>query len=495
MSTNGKRILIVGAGPGGLTAAMILANRGFEVEVFEKEDRVGGRNANLQLDKFNFDLGPTFLMLKNLLDEAFKLAGAKSDDLLDFRQLEPMYRLQFDDRKMEPSSDREEMKRQIAQAFPGKEDRLDAFLERESKRFKNLIPCLKRPYSSLRSLCAPPLLKAVPHLALGKSLYDLLYEYFEDPKLTISFTFQSKYLGMSPWECPGVFAMLSYIEHGYGIYHVQGGVCQISQKMAEVAEANGAKIHLNTAVKQLQLDGRKATGLILENGDTVDGDEVVINADFGYAMTNLIPEGVLKKYTPPKLAKKHFSCSTFMLYLGLDKLYDMPHHTIIFAEDYKRNVDEVFKFKILSEDISFYVRNASVTDPSLAPEGKSAVYVLVPVPNLRGEIDWDKEQEPFREKVLDAIEKNTSMTDIRQHIEAERIITPVQWEDSYSVHIGATFNLAHNIKQMIYLRPHNKFEELDHCYLVGGGTHPGSGLPTIYESGRIAADMIAKAYN
>lgn len=494
MSANGKRIVIIGAGPGGLTAAMILAHRGFEVEVFEKQDRVGGRNASLQLDEFNFDLGPTFLMLKNLLDEVFSLAGAKSDELLDFRRLEPMYRLEFDDRRLEPTTDRDAMKKQIAQAFPGKEDRLDAFLERERTRFDHLIPCLKRPYSKITSLLAPPLLKAIPHLSLGKSLYDLLYSYFGDPKLTLSFTFQSKYLGMSPWECPGVFGMLSYIEHGYGIYHVQGGLCRISDKMAETAEANGAKLHLNTPVKQLKLDGRKAVGVELENGETVPADEIVINADFGHAMTNLVPEGVLRKYAPAKLARKRFSCSTFMLYLGLDKIYDVPHHTIVFAKDYKRNVDEVFLTKQLSDDISFYVRNASVTDPHLAPEGKSAVYVLVPVPNLRGDIDWQAERESFREKVLTAIETRTDMKDIREHIEAERIITPIEWNEDHDVYLGATFNLAHTIRQMIYLRPHNQFEELDHCYLVGGGTHPGSGLPTIYESGRIAADMIAKKH-
>ncbi len=493
-SKNGKRILIVGAGPGGLTAAMMLANRGFQVEIFEKCDQVGGRNAELSFGDFRFDLGPTFLMMKEFLDEVFQQAGVNSDEVLDFRRLEPMYRLQFKDQRLEPTTDRAEMKRQIAEAFPGKEDRLDTFLSREQKRFEHLAPCLQRPYSSFWSLFAPPLLKALPHLSPGKKLYGLLNSYFEDPKLTLSFTFQSKYLGMSPWDCPGLFAMLAYMEHRSGIYHVQGGLCQISKQMAEVAEANGVTIHTGTPVKQLKLDGRKVTGIELENGNTVNADEVVVNADFGHAMTSLIPPQALRKYAPKKLEKKTFSCSTYMMYLGLDKVYDMPHHTIVFAQDYKRNVEEVFNAKELSKDISFYIRNASVTDPNLAPAGKSAVYVLVPVPNLRGEIDWKEEEQPFREQVLDAIESRTSMSDLRQHIEAERTIVPVDWRDAHDVYIGATFNLAHSLGQMIYLRPHNKFEELDHCYLVGGGTHPGSGLPTIYASGRIAADMISRKY-
>ena len=496
MSKNKREsVIIIGAGPGGLTAAMILAKRGFEVEVFEKKNTPGGRNANLSLGDFNFDLGPTFLMMKEILDDMFNKAGVVSDEILDFKRLEPMYRLQFDDRQLHPTTDREKMKAQIAQAFPGKEDRLDTFLKKECKRFETLIPCLKRPYSSLASLLSPDLLKAAPHLAVGRSLYDMLYNYFEDPKMTLSFTFQSKYLGMSPWDCPGLFAMLSYMEHRSGIYHVQGGLSQISQKMAETAQANGAKIHLGTSVKKLKIGRHKdVTGVELESGETVTADEVIINADFAHAMTNLVPNDVLRKYTPAKLQNKEFSCSTYMMYLGLDKIYDMPHHTIVFADDYKRNVEEVFNSKIISEDISFYIRNASVTDSTLAPPGKSAVYILVPVPNLRGEIDWLKEGPRLRQRVFDTLAEKTSMTDIEKHIETEQTITPTEWEQEHDVYCGATFNLVHSLGQMLFLRPHNKFEELNHCYLVGGGTHPGSGLPTIYESGRIAADMIGKKY-
>jgi len=180
-----------------------------------------------------------------------------------------------------------------------------------------------------------------------------------------------------------------------------------------------------------------------------------------------------------------------MLYLGLDKVYDLPHHTIFFADDYRKNVDEVFTAKKLSSDISFYIRNASVSDPTLAPEGQSAVYVLVPAPNLRGKIDWEREKAGFRDLVLDRMEERGGMGDLRSHIAAERVITPAEWQDDYKVYAGAVFNLAHNFGQMIYLRPHNRFEECRSCWLVGGGTHPGSGLPTIYESGRITANLIS----
>jgi phytoene desaturase len=212
-------------------------------------------------------------------------------------------------------------------------------------------------------------------------------------------------------------------------------------------------------------------------------------------VTHLFDPGVIRKYKSRKMKRLRLSCSTFMLYLGLDKQYDLPHHTVSFAHDYRANIEAVSLGGDLGKDISFYVRNASATDPTLAPEGCSALYVLVPVGNLRGGTDWAAQRDSFRELVLDALETRMNMKGIREHIQVEKIITPQDWQDDYNTYEGATFNLAHNWRQMIYFRPRNKFEEVDHCYLVGGGTHPGSGLPTIYESGRIAANLISRAYN
>lgn len=495
MSETEKHVVVVGAGPGGLTAAMILARRGVRVTVLEARDSVGGRNAAIRVGPYTFDTGPTFLMLKVVLDEVFDEAGADADTLMDMRRLEPMYRLQFADKYIEPTTDREAMKAEIARAFPGREGRYDAFMAKEKLRFKHLFPCLQKSYHKFSALLSPDLVRAVPHLALGRSLFDVMYGYFGDQDLSLVFTFQSKYLGMSPWKCPGLFAMVPYIEHGFGIYHPIGGLSRISECMGDTARGHGAEIKTATPAAQIIVENGTAAGVRLENGEEVRCDDIVLNADFGHAAENLFEPGVLRKYAPAQLEKKKFSCSTFMLYLGLDKTYpDMPHHAIYFADDYRGNVDAVFEGRDPGTDISFYVRNASVTDPTLAPEGHCAVYVLVPVPNLRADMDWKELRDVFRERTLSAIEKRTSMTDIRSHIREELVLTPLSWQDDYAVYRGATFNLGHNISQMIYWRPRNKFEEVDHCYLTGGGTHPGSGLPTIYESGRIAANLICRSY-
>ena len=489
-----KHVCVVGAGIGGLTSAMILAHRGFRVTVLEKEDGVGGRNRAIEFDGFSFDTGPTFLMMKFILDDMFHEVDRRPEDYMELVRLEPMYQLIFDDFAMKFTTERGEMKRQLKEHFPGSEDGLDTFLEKEGKRFGYLFPCLQRPYSSWTSLFAPIFLRALPHLSLASSVMDKVKSYFGSEELGISFSFQSKYLGMSPWTCPAAFTMLSYIEHAYGIYHIQGGLKNITASMAKVFEEEGGEIRLESPVARVLTDDERATGVELEDGEQIMADEVVLNADFGYAADELIASDHLRRWHPDKLRDKPFSCSTFMLYLGMDREYNLPHHNIIFAPDYRQNLQDIFEDKRLSDDLSYYVRNASLTDPHLAPEGKSALYVLVPVPNNKSDINWETEKPAFRDRVLDKMSELDEMGDIRDHIEAEHIITPDDWENDYNVFLGATFNLAHTVSQMMYFRPRNKFEELESCYLVGGGTHPGSGIPTILESGRISANLISEKY-
>lgn len=490
-----KKILIVGAGPGGLSAALLLAHRGFDVEVFEKGPQPGGRTSELALGDYRFDVGPTFFMMKEVLDSLFAETGRTPEDYMEFIRLAPMYRLVLpDERSMEVFEDRELMRKELERVFPGEGAGIDRFYEYEKRRYDALMPILRHHNNDWLDVFSWRTLRGLPFISFGKSLFDEMGRYFKTPLARLSFTFQSKYLGMSPWECPGAFGLVPYIEHADGVYHVKGGLSQITRQMANVAQEEGARIRLNTPVKRVIVEHGKAVGIETAAGEIVRGDEVIVNADFGYAANNLFDPGVLKKYAPAKLAKKKFSCSIFLMYLGVNAQYHLPHNTIVFAKDYKSNVDDVFAGRLSGDNISFYVRDTSTTDPQLAPPGKSALYVLVPVPNELSGIDWDAERPVMRSRVLKALEERLGMKGIEGLIEEEKIVTPKEWRMEFNVYKGAVFNLAHNLSQMIWMRPHNKFEDVDHCYLVGGGTHPGSGLPTIMESGRIAANLISKAY-
>jgi len=337
-------------------------------------------------------------MMQFILREMFEEAGRNVDDYLTFKPLDPLYCLKFDDRDILVSADHDKMRAQIREHFPGQEKGLETFLHHERKRYEYLLPCIKKDYSSLRSLMCTPLFKALPYLSLGRSVFQNLGRYFGDEQLKLSFTFQSKYLGMSPWKCPAFFTMLPFIEHEWGVFHVIGGLNQISQTMAKVVEEEGGKIFTSTPVESLMIDKGTVTGVTLTNGETFFADHVIVNADFAHAMSNLVAPGILKKYSRENLQKKDYSCSTFMIYLGVDKRYDMHHHTIVFAKDYRTNMNNIFEKKVLSDDMSFYVQNASVTDPTLAPKGNRRSIFWSPCPTALLPLTGQRKKNTSRRK-------------------------------------------------------------------------------------------------
>ncbi len=486
-----KRVIVIGAGPGGLAAAMLLSAQGYRVTVVEKQSYVGGRTSAVKLGDYTFDRGPTFLMMPHLLEEIFESAGRKLQDYITLKEVNPLYRLQFGETRLEPSRDREATANQIDRLFPGESKGYLSFLKEEEEKFERVMPLLQRPFARLTDYVRKDTFRALPRLHLNDHVYGRLSRYFKDERLRYSFAFQAKYLGMSPWECPGTFTILSYIEHKYGLWHPIGGVNRICGAMAEVVAEHGGDIRLGTGAKQVLTAGGTATGVLLENGETLHADYVVLNADFGTAITKLFQPDQLRKWKPERLEKLKWSISTFMLYLGLDRKVDMPHHTVMFAENYGRNLKEMMQGK-LSMDASIYIHNPSAIDPTLAPEGKSALYLLVPVPNVDGETDWSDcdALAAMRERVLARAEREPALAGLSGWIEQEKIISPLDWQQSMHVYKGAAFNMAHSLDQMMLLRPHNAFEDVKNCYLVGGGTHPGSGLPTIMESARISARLI-----
>lgn len=488
--TKATKVGVIGAGPGGLAAAMLLAAEGYDVEVYEKQEEVGGRSGELRLGDYRFDRGATFLMMPHLLEELFASAGRSLHSYVSMKELDPLYSLHFGDVAFTPSTNQDQTEEQIEQLFPGNGKGYRRFMNDESDKFARVMPLLQRPFQSLSDYAKKDVLHALPKLHATDTVYHRLSKYFDDERLRFAFTFQAKYLGMSPWECPGTFTILSYLEHRYGLFHPIGGINRVLQAMVEVIKEHGGRIHTSSGVRRIVVKNGQAAGLLLENGEKVETDYIVIGADFGTAMTQLFEPGVLKRYTPAKIKAKRYSCSTAMLYLGVEGPVDLAHHSVHFADDYRRNVEEITQLGKLSGDASIYVHNPSVIDPTLAPAGKSSLYVLMPVPNLTADIDWQQERAGVEERMMEQLERIPQLAGLSGRVEESLFFSPLDWQEKLGVYNGATFNLAHNLGQMMYLRPHNTFQEVRGIWLVGGGTHPGSGLPTIFESAKISARLL-----
>ena len=263
----------------------------------------------------------------------------------------------------------------------------------------------------------------------------------------------------------------------------------MTKAMARIAREMGVEILLDEPVEKVLVERGKAVGL-QTSSRRLQADAVVVNADFAGAMRKMVPNHLRNKWTNERLAKKKYSCSTFMMYLGIDGCYDdVSHHTIYLAENYKENLKDIEERHRLSDNPSFYVQNASVTDATLAPKGQSTLYVLLPVTHDTGSVDWAKEVPRYRALAIEQMEK-IGIKDVERRIRTEKIITPTGWTEEFDLYKGATFSMAHSLDQMLHRRPHNRFEDINGMYLVGGGTHPGSGLPVIFESARITSRLL-----
>jgi phytoene desaturase len=488
-----KEAIIIGAGPGGLASAILLAASGVRVKILERLPLLGGRTSTIESGGFKFDLGPTFFLYPRVLDEILRTAGTSLRQEVEMVRLDPQYRIAFGaGGQLDCTPNIAAMERQIAALAPADAPNFKKFLDENRTKLALMEPCLETPFHGWKDVINRRMLQLLPWLRPHQSVDDYLKRFFKDERVRLAFCFQSKYLGMSPFRCPSLFSILSFLEYEHGVWHPIGGCGAVTQAMARVAERLGVEILLNEPVTELLFEGRRAVGVRTANA-IHRSDAVVVNADFARAMERLVPDHLRRRWTNARLARKKYSCSTFMMYLGVDGEFDLPHHTIHIAADYTRNLDDIENRHVLSADSSCYVQNACVTDPTLAPRGQSALYVLAPVTHQHPNVNWDRERLRFRRHLLGQMAK-MGYRNIESRIRYERIITPADWDTRYEIYRGATFNLAHSLDQMLHLRPHNRFEDLDGVYLVGGGTHPGSGLPVIFESARISSRLMLEEF-
>lgn len=491
-----RNAVIVGGGLGGLATAARLQHDGWQVTVLEKNERVGGRCNVIRQDGFTFDMGPTLLLMPDVLRSLFASLGRELDDYLDLLRCHPNYRITFGDgSSVDITSDWDRMSPGLEAIEPGSTDALRRYLKDAGYKYRvSRERFVERNFRHLHEFATPTNLYYLLSTNTLTKLDKHVSDYFRDPRLALAFTFQTMYLGLAPRDAPSVYALLPYTEIEEGIWHPRGGMVKIAEALERVAIELGAVIETSANVSRIDAVGRRVRGVETEDGRFFPGDVVVTNADLPYAYANLVPSGRRGTFTDRKLRGLQYGSSAFLMYVGVDRSYpELVHHNAYLSADSEANFDAIFKGGVLPEDPSFYVGAAARTDPSMAPAGGDAIYVLVPAPALTGGVCWEREAEPFRERVLDKLEA-VGLDDLRQHIVFERIFTPADFVRAYNTSHGNAFGISHGFWQVGYMRPANKARDLDNLYFVGASTVPGGGVPMVMLGSNLVAERVREDF-
>ena len=476
----GKKIAVVGAGVGGLAAAARLAHDGHEGEVFEKLAECGGRNHILEDKGFKFDTGPSFVLMRNFFDEVFAYCGQDIADYLDLQVLDESYTIHYGDGdSLTFYSDLEKTKAELNKIQQGGSTAFEEFLKETGRIYSKVQPFLYEDLTPL-SVFNPKYWPLFFSVNPFQSFWDLAKKFFPNEKLCFAMTFEAMFLGVSPFDTPSFYSLITYADHVQKIYHPMGGMYRIPKALEQLCMNFGVEFHYEHPVCGIEPTRDKII-LELDSGNIL-ADQVVLNTDYAYAQTEL-----LKRKIP---AYKH-SCSVYLLYLGLkSKVKGLAHHNLIFAKDLRKNLDEIFKHKAIPQDPSFYIYIPTMTDTTLAPPGKDIVYILVPVPNLDGSI-FRKEDynERLRGSVLNRI-KGISGTDLTKLIEVEHRFYPQDFITRYNLKHASAFGLAHTLFQSAFFRPANIDRKFKKLFYVGASAQPGGGLPPVLAGSRIVADLI-----
>jgi phytoene desaturase len=484
--------VVIGSGFGGLAAAIRLGARGYRVTVLERLAEAGGRASVFRQDGFTFDAGPTIITAPFLLEELWALAGRKLADDIDLRSVSPFYRIHFkDDSTFDCNGDADFMRTQVAQFAPGDLAGYEKFLKMSEAIYKiGFEQLAHKAFGSwvdmLRIL--PDLVK----LSGYRSVAGLVNQYIRDPRLRIALSFHPLLVGGNPLNTSAIYCLILHLERKFGVHFPIGGTGALVQGMVKLIEGQGGTLRTRATVGEILVRDGKATGVRMENGETIAADIVVSNACAAWTYKNLLAKQK-RTWSDKRIARAKFSMGLFVWYFGTNKKFnDVPHHTILLGPRHDELLRDVFDRKILANDFSLYLHRPTETDPSLAPAGCDAFYVLSPVPNLQGGVDWAAKAESYRQ----AIEKNlndTVLPGLTGSIISSKIMTPVDFGENYLSLHGAGFGLAPRLTQSAWFRPHNKSEDIENLFLVGAGTHPGAGVPGVLSSARVLDEVVPDA--
>ena len=489
--------LVVGAGLGGLAAAMRLGAKGYQVTVIDRLDRAGGRGSSITQGGHRFDLGPTIVTVPQVFEDLWAACGRDFRKDVDLRPLDPFYRIRFQDGShFDACSDTARMEAEVMRLSPRDLKGYRRFLEDSRRRF----------VVGYEGMVAKPMhriwetLKVLPEFAwlrADRSIFGLAAARVRDPRLRMALSFHPLFIGGDPLHVTSIYALVSHLEKEFGVHYAMGGVQAIADAMVRVIEGQGGTVRLGQEADEILFDGNRATGLLLVDGTVMKAGLIVSNADAGHTYSRLLRNRPRKVWTDKKLDARRWSMGLFVWYFGTKGTKamwpDMGHHTIFSGPRYEGLLRDIFLKGKLSEDMSLYIHRPSVTDPTAAPEGDDTFYVLSPVPHLGHDngVDWKAETEPYRVKVLEQLER--LMPGIGDRITESLIFTPEEFRDRYLSPHGAGFSIEPRILQSAWFRPHNVSEEAEGLYLVGAGTHPGAGLPGVVSSAEVLGKLVPDA--
>jgi len=471
---------VIGSGFGGLSAAIRLQASGFQVTMLEKNEKVGGHAYQFTKSGYTFDMGPSLITAPDIIRRIFEAAGRDMRDYLELIYLNPFYRIYFHDgSKIDYSPDSEKMKEQMAAFNPKDASNYDAFMTYVYEMYKIVMEegLGSQPFMKLGSIVRfiPRALK----LYALNSTYSVVKKYFRDERNRFIFSFHPLFIGGSPFRTPAVYLMIPYLEKSGGVWFTKGGMYSLVQALEKVFVEIGGSIKTNHEVKNIRIKNSLAEGVETNHG-FFEADVVISNAHFAHTYKDLVEERHRNKWTNNKVLKMHYSMSTVLLYLGVKKQYpQLLHHTLVLSERYQELVKDIFDHKILPDDYSMYLHVPTRSDPDMAPPGCESMYVLIPVANLKANIDWKSQKEIFAGKVLKFLEEEFGLANLRENIEVLEIFTPVDFAVKRNNFLGSAWGVEPRLTQTAYLRPHNRSEDIRNLYLVGASTHPGAGVPGV----------------
>ncbi|MFQ6549417.1 phytoene desaturase [Aestuariibius sp. 2305UL40-4] len=488
------RAVVIGAGLGGLAAAMRLGAKGYQVTVLDRLDRVGGRGSSITEAGHRFDLGPTILTVPHVFEELWAACGRDFRADVDLRPLDPYYEIRWPDGSSFAAS--RDMEDEVRRLSPDDLAGFQRFVDDAEARYRFGFENLgRRPMNRLWDL-----IKVLPIFAwlrADRSVYAHAARRVKDERLRMALSFHPLFIGGDPFRVTSIYALVSYLEKEFGVHYAMGGVQAIADAMARVVTSQGGAVRMGVEADEVLFDNGRAVGVRLADGEEVHASVVVSNADAGHTYQRLLRKRPRRRWTNGKLDRYRWSMGLFVWYFGTTGTAgmwpDVGHHTILNGPRYGGLVKDIFRKGVLAEDMSLYLHRPSVTDPGVAPEGGDTFYALSPVPHLghRDPVDWKAEVETYRQKVAARLEE--AMPGFETHLSASLIFTPEEFRDRYLSPHGAGFSIEPRILQSAWFRPHNVSEEAKGLYLVGAGTHPGAGLPGVISSAEVLAKLVPDA--